>query len=109
MLSGIADTIDTKRTKNDKTKTVTLNTTTLTDLLNKYNAPTIIDFLSLDTEGNELNILKGIDFNKYKFRYMSVEHNYKEPLRSNIRNFLTKKGYTFYKENQWDDDYVLNI
>ena len=109
MLSGIVDTIDKERIKNHNTKTVTLITITLTDLLNKYNAPNIIDFLSLDTEGSELDILKGIDFNKYKFRYMSIEHNWKEPARGNIRTFLTKKGYKFYKENQWDDDFILDI
>ena len=38
----------------------------MNDLLEKYNAPLFIDYLSLDTEGSELEILKFIDFKKYK-------------------------------------------
>jgi FkbM family methyltransferase len=36
---------------------------------------TYIDFLSLDTEGNELKILKSIDFNKYDIQVISIENN----------------------------------
>ena len=32
-----------------------------------------IDFLSLDVEGYELNVLKGLDFNRYKPIYMLIE------------------------------------
>jgi len=32
-----------------------------------------IDFLSLDVEGYELNVLKGLNFNKYKPKYMLIE------------------------------------
>lgn len=35
-----------------------------------------IDLLSIDTEGSELNIIKTIDFNKYKINVMIVEFNY---------------------------------
>ena len=35
---------------------------TLTSLLNISNAPKMIDFISLDVEGAELSVLKGIDF-----------------------------------------------
>ena len=66
-------------------------TETLTNLLIKYNVPKYIDYISLDTEGSELEILKGIDFNTYKFGIMNIEHNYVEPRRSNIRKFLEKK------------------
>ena len=62
--------------------------------------------MSLDTEGTEFEILKGTDFSKYSFNYLSIEHNYKEPIRTNIRNFLKEKGYKLYKENSWDDDYI---
>jgi FkbM family methyltransferase len=42
---------------------------------NIVNKTTKIDFLSLDTEGNELKILKTIDFNKYDIQVISVENN----------------------------------
>ena len=36
-------------------------------------APALIDLLSLDVEGVELEILKGVDHSKYRFRYICVE------------------------------------
>ena len=40
---------------------------TLNDILDEAKAPLIIDFLSLDVEGAELEVLKGINFDNYKF------------------------------------------
>lgn len=80
---------------------------TFTELLDKHNAPSIMDFLSLDTEGTELEILQSLDHNKYKFRFISVEHNYKKKTRQRIRDFLCNNGYTFYGVNQWDDMYIF--
>jgi FkbM family methyltransferase len=50
-----------------------------------------INFFSLDTEGYELQILKGIDFNTTTFDYMLIEvyvHQYDE-----IVQFLSERGY----------------
>jgi FkbM family methyltransferase len=107
-LSGISNHIDkhTEAVNNNKTQ-INVTTITLTDLLDKYNAPSFIEYLSIDTEGTELEILKGCDFNKYKFGFITIEHNYVEPRRTEIRNFLISKGYSYFKENQWDDDYVF--
>lgn len=40
--------------------------------------PTTIDYLSIDVEGGEYDIVKSIDFNKYDIKIMSVENNYEE-------------------------------
>tara|TARA_Y100000385_G_scaffold277566_1_gene324694 strand:+ start:1605 stop:1838 length:234 start_codon:yes stop_codon:yes gene_type:complete len=45
---------------------------TLNKILNFYNVNNI-DFLSLDTEGYELNILNGLDLNIYRPKYILVE------------------------------------
>ena len=81
-------------------------TTTLTEILQKCNAPTHIDYMSLDTEGSEYDILQGIDFDKYTFGILHIEHNYREIRRKNIREFLKTKGYSFISENQFDDIYI---
>lgn len=52
---------------------------------------THIDFFSLDTEGYELNILKGIDFEKTTFDYLLIEI-YQEQYEA-IVGFLAKRGY----------------
>jgi FkbM family methyltransferase len=77
-------------------------TTTLGKILDSFNAPNIIDYLSLDVEGQEYNILKTFPFDKYKFRCITVEHN--EPhvgpkQQKLIRGILEKNGYKFVKGN----------
>lgn len=46
---------------------------TLNSLLIEAAAPRLIDFLSLDVEGAELEVLKGIDHSAFHFRYILVE------------------------------------
>ena len=106
MLSGISDNIDCHiNFVNSNKKTILVKTITFNDLLHKYNAPLFIDYLSLDTEGSEYEILKSVDFQKYTFGLIDVEHNYVEPRRSMIKELLTSNGYEYIRENKWDDSY----
>jgi hypothetical protein len=85
-------------------------TTTLDLLLDKGNAPSIIDYLSLDVEGNEYNILKNFPFEKYNFRIITVEHNGAEPNRTLIHELLLKNKYLYDTcLGNLDDVYVYNI
>jgi hypothetical protein len=70
--------------------------------------PSYIEYLSIDTEGSELEVLRGIDWSRYSFGYIGIEHNYIEPRRAEMRQLLEKQGYTHFRENEWDDDYVRN-
>jgi FkbM family methyltransferase len=52
-----------------------IRTLTLTDLLDKYNAPNVIDFISIDVEGSELKILeKFFEDDKYSVNLINFEH-----------------------------------
>lgn len=51
-----------------------------------------IDFLSVDTEGGELKILKSIDFDKFYIFCICVENNYQY---SDLRTFLESKGFKY--------------
>jgi len=84
-----------------------VNTISLSDLLEKYNAPREIDFLSIDTEGSEFDILKDFDFNQYKFGVITCEHNF-TPRREQVFSLLTKNGYLRKHEgfSNVDDWYV---
>jgi FkbM family methyltransferase len=106
LLSGISEYIDchTKTVNKNKTQIEVL-TLTFNDLLIQYNAPAYIDYLSLDTEGSELEILKSVDLNKYTFGLIDVEHNYIEPRRTQIRELLEANGYEYIKANNFDDCY----
>ncbi|MBN2479081.1 MAG: FkbM family methyltransferase [Parachlamydiales bacterium] len=66
-----------------------VQTYNINDLLAKNNLFSI-DFLSLDTEGGELDILKSIDFDKYHIQVITVENNYND---NNFLFFLNSKGY----------------
>lgn len=67
-------------------------TVSLNDLLEEHHAPNDIDYISIDTEGNELDILSTFDFGKYNVRLFSVEHNYTSA-DGKIEEFLASKGY----------------
>ena len=69
-----------------------IETITLNDLLKEYSAPLEIDYLSIDTEGSEYEILKNFDFEKYSFRVITVEHN-NTVNKTRINELLEKNGY----------------
>lgn len=56
-------------------KKYSVETVSLMDLLQEHRAPTEIDFLSIDTEGSEFEILSSFDFDKFKFGFISVEQH----------------------------------
>ena len=86
-----------------------VQTLSLNDLLEKHSAPRIIDYLSIDTEGSEFEILEAVDFEKWKFRLITCEHNY-TPNRSKIEELLYQNGYkrVLTEISKFDDWYVLD-
>jgi len=87
--------------------TYVVNTISLIDLLKKYNAPKEIDYLSVDTEGSELDILSAFDFNEYRFNCITIEHNFTEN-REKLKFLLAQNGYkrVFKHLSKWDDWYI---
>jgi len=85
-----------------------VETISLTDMLKKHDAPSFIDYLSIDTEGSEYEILSAHDFEKFKFKIITVEHNYNKQ-RNNIFELLTANGYIrkHTELSHFDDWYVL--
>lgn len=67
---------------------------TLNSILEKSKAPKEIDFLSLDVEGAELEVLKGINFEKFSFKYMLIEVRDIKRMQS----FLSQHGYILEKQ-----------
>lgn len=84
-----------------------VRTISLNDLLIKHGAPKYIDYLSIDTEGSEYEILKAFNFNEFSFGIITVEHNY-TPQREMIFALLTGYGYERKYEHisAFDDWYV---
>lgn len=63
-------------------------TVALATVLEMFQAPHIIDYLSLDVEGAETYILRDFPFDKYQFRAMTIERPDEE-----LRKILAENGY----------------
>ena len=87
--------------------TYEVSTISLNDLLAKHGAPEQIDYLSIDTEGSEFEILQHLDFGRYSFRVITCEHNF-TPMREKLHELLTGHGYARRHEDlsKFDDWYV---
>jgi FkbM family methyltransferase len=85
-------------------KTISLN-----DLLKEHNAPQEIDYISVDTEGSEFQILQAFDFEYFKVKIWTVENNLKND-DWNVSRLMYSKGYKrVYRElSSYDDWYVLD-
>jgi len=106
LLSGIVEHINCHKSSLNNGKIIDVQTISMNDLLDNNNAPNFIDYLSIDTEGSEFEILKTINYDKYIFGIIHVEHNYIESQRKNIKDLLLSKDYIYKRENKWDDEYI---
>lgn len=95
------------KAEREKSKTISVETVSLYDLLDEY-APKIIDYMSIDTEGSEYGILNAFfqENDKYDVRCISVEHNF--IMRDKIHELMKANGYVrkFDMISRWDDFYV---
>jgi Methyltransferase FkbM domain len=71
-------------------------TVSFADVLKRFNVPKSIDYLSLDTEGAELLIMKEFPFDQYKIKIMTIERPGQD-----LRTLLESKGYIFLKDLVW--------
>ena len=72
------------------------------DIFDNVVDQTKIDFLSLDTEGNELKILQSINFDKFDIYTITIENN---DYDMKFIDFLTPKGYEFITRLGCDEIY----
>ena len=107
ILGGIDEHIDQWRPLVQEQPIVKLSTTTLEDVLARASAPRFIHYVSIDTEGSELEVLEGLPFEEYTVGAFSIEHNFEQPKRRQIRQFLENKGYRRARVQLVDDWYVL--
>jgi len=75
------------------TEKISIKANTLDQVMDDINYKGKIDFFSLDVEGNEIEVLNGIDFNKHSIEYILIEtDNFQK-----LENLLTKKNYKYLK------------
>lgn len=83
-----------------------VETVSLNDLLMEHRAPVEIDYMSIDTEGSEYDILSNFDFSRHLVALISVEQN--RHTEDKIEALLRERGYdrVFKEFSQWDGWYV---
>lgn len=81
--------------------TYKVETVSLLDLLRGHDAPAKIDFLSIDTEGNELATLQAFDFSEYEIGCICVESNGQE---EGLIRLLSSNGFELVlrDSSRWD-------
>ena len=89
-------------THGSKSEIIDVECFMLSDVLQKYEI-FAIDYLSMDTEGGELDILKTIDFDTFFIDVISVEVNFSHDRR--FQQFLSSKGYAYLGKVGADEFY----
>jgi FkbM family methyltransferase len=106
-IGGIDDLLNSTRDAATRAKRVEFETVTLDDILARAGAPHFIHYMSIDIEGAELEALRGLSFSKYRVGAFTIEHNFEEPKRTEIRKLLEGQGYRFVVQ-LWRDDCYLS-
>ena len=76
-------------------------TAPIKDVLEIYQVPHTIDYLSLDVEGSEYEIMKDFPFDEYRIKILTVERPSKA-----LRELLISKGYLELKKLAWWGEYL---
>jgi FkbM family methyltransferase len=85
-----------------------VETISLTTALKELHFPHSLDFLSVDTEGSELNVFRGLDLSIFSFKVITVERAEDLEKGMIIKTMLEDHGYhhVFKGETFWDDWYL---
>ena len=95
-------------TRSSNSERYLVETVSLDDLLISHNAPRRINYISIDTEGSEFDILNSFSFD-YEIGLFTIEHNFNSR-QHDIDVLMSSKGYTriLHEYSMWDGWYVLN-
>lgn len=108
-LSGIKSNLETVKYQGkevvQKGSAVEKKAVTLAELLDKYNAPKVIDFAAFDIEGSELDVLSVFPFDRFTFLALSLECD--GSIRLPITLLLQSNGYRlsknpFNRDKPWE-------
>lgn len=87
-------------------ESIMIKTITIDDLYKKYKLPYHIHFLSVDTEGSEIEIFNSINFKVYTFSIIMFEHNGNQDTMLNIDKIMKLNGYKLYAHLDIDSIYI---
>lgn len=92
---------------NSRGDVIDVETVSLNDLLLQHDAPDVVDYMSVDTDGSEPMIMQGFDFARHRVLIWTIEHN-NESWRADILTLMEQHGYTRVLErfSGYDDWYL---
>ena len=90
--------------KKSHIETEDVSSISIHELIKKYDIKSL-DLLMIDTEGYELNVLKGLSKNSKKVKLIYFEHHYddmiiKDYKFSDIHKFLKNRGFIMIKKSK---------
>lgn len=91
-------------------KKIEIKTKRLCEILDEYAKDKKIDFMSIDVEGCELEVLQSNNWNKYKPKILLIEiHNldFDNLNKNTIHLYLTKLGYKLFSRTLFNSFYKL--
>lgn len=95
---------------NNLKKIIKVNSISLNYLLKDFKKNKVIDYISIDTEGNEVEILKNFNFKKFKVKIFTIEHNFNKFNRKQMLKIMTKNKYTrVHKNISYMDDWYIKL
>jgi len=109
LLGGVDSHLSAKHRKELHSKNapkIPCKSATLGKILRDLQAPRMVDYLSLDTEGSELEILGAFDFNEYGFRVATIEHQADPAIRTELVRLMTGNGYRHVGDRAWEGFFV---
>jgi FkbM family methyltransferase len=83
--------------------TIEVPARTLDDILTEGGAPTPIDFISIDVEGHEVDVLSGFDIARWRPRLLLIEDHVSSLA---THRFLTRAGYRLIRRTGLNGWYV---
>jgi FkbM family methyltransferase len=91
---GMTDSAKNEAKEYGKVEIIKVKTMTFEELMGNYTDIRYIDFMSIDVEGCEVDILEMIDFSKYAFGFIAVEKS--DPAK--IKEIMKRNGYRIFME-----------
>jgi FkbM family methyltransferase len=108
MLSGVSEThgtVDRVETFGLESTSMEMPCTRLQTVFSKHHV-SHVDYLSIDTEGSEFEVLKGIDFSSVHINLIDVEHNFQEQQMEDIGRLLQGHGFQFVRNIECDAFFI---
>ena len=96
--------------QNDKQNKVKIESCTLNTILKKNNFNNF-DYLNIDVEGSELNVIKGIDLKKFQPKLITIENNELQPKEyfdDDVYKILIDNNYVFINKIGVTNFFMIN-